>query len=874
MLWRNTSFLILCSSLQHIIIFYFRQLQRYLNISQDGDKKSPFIGKRVTTFKWSYILLLAGSEKLKTDVHIIGVKGQQGESLAERLLAAESSSASSGGIDLGIVYGYRTTHRLQGSVEDYHSTFFNGKGNATFIPRSMSKCIEIVSYDTLSDLQRKLTQREAIGKDQGRRSILVYANRCNLNDFQFDKNTLPSYENKNIRDAFSTSVLSEDYTSSKEFELRWQQLKEQWETLKKIEQRYAETSFQKYKEAVGSGLSFDLETVVKRIIAMRKEQFPSAVLAVKEIAHALQSAGDLVVLVSNPVDITTAVYAAVSGRDPETIFCPVDNDRLRLCHALADILLVSFDSFYGISAIGSHDHWNMLLEQSLTGHHAFSSLSSDKRKEILYATEIHANKVALNYAQTRSRTATDYEEVLFQAVSNAMDSEMSGPVKLILYDSNQNIFTGWMGRVGNMRAVREGMDMIPGNQTASEQKRSEMGISVVKEVIEQLDSANIIPRIDPTKSRTHQEFIRSLEQIPRTYTTQVHHSAKERRRLSKGEYFMTTYYQGNQPHLAFMKQEGHLFTVVSLVPLERDKIPRALLYDAKTKELYSAHRSGIDALSVTQLNKPLREVLRLDELPKLAGNRTDPVGVTSLLFNDDKLLFTIPGYGIGTIARKHGAYSCPWKEIARYEIKEHVDALQLVRSSSEPYVALSGNNLIFGDGKKWTKHKVTDGTLEALVACDNALLAIATVDNAVEFIDWSCTENGVVRTQQLEYTLKAQKLQRKLPLHTAVGYRMRLKAAATPQQIMAVLYDGTAFYREKGKREFVEIAPFCNVTNAFIGIDALCVSAAPQFIISGDVTKGLRFVGDALVQDDIFGFGYYTERQSNPARYLATITIA
>ncbi|MBI5002487.1 hypothetical protein HZC31_03820 [Candidatus Woesearchaeota archaeon] len=83
---------------------------------------------------------------MKTDVHIIGVSGQQGESLAERLLAAESSHTSFGGIGLGTVYGYRTTQRLRGSVDDYHNTFFNGKGRTTSIPRSMGNCIKSLSH--------------------------------------------------------------------------------------------------------------------------------------------------------------------------------------------------------------------------------------------------------------------------------------------------------------------------------------------------------------------------------------------------------------------------------------------------------------------------------------------------------------------------------------------------------------------------------------------------------------------------------------------------------------------------------------------------------------------------------------------------------
>ncbi|MBI5002885.1 hypothetical protein HZC31_05840 [Candidatus Woesearchaeota archaeon] len=758
-----------------------------------------------------------------------------------------------------------------------------------FIPFGIGS--KIIAYNTLLELKTTLTQHVDLEQRGGRRSILVYANRCNLIDLHLENDTVPSYNGK-TKGTFFTSFLSEDYDSPEAFASRWHSLKKEWETLKRVEEAYASDSFEKYKDVLGNDLTSELETIVKEIMDMRKEQFPSAVLAVREVASVLEQTGDLVVLVSNPVDITTAVYAAVSGRDPETVFCPVDNDRLRLRNALGDVLAIPASTLDTISAVGPHDHWNMLVEERILKHTEFSSLAPEKRKEFLRSAEVHANRVALTYAKTRSRTATDYEEVLFHAVTAAMDSEMSDLVKLTLYDPNHKIFTGWMGRIGNMRAVREGIDVVLGNHTSTTQQMWETGTAVVKGVIDELTAAEIIPPIDDKKSGTYKQTMLFLEQRPRTYTTEIDDHAMKRQRLGKGEYFVTTYYQGNNPHLAFMKQDGNLFTVVSLVPLESNKIPRALAYDSETKELYSAHRSGIDVLRVTQLGNSWREVLRLSELPELTkgqkSKRDDIVGVTSLLLNEKELFFTVPGYGIGAIGRERRSPFFSWDAVARYSTNAHIDALQLLRSSSSDglYVALSGNTLIIGDGREWKAYPVTDGTLEALVGTKDALFGFATMDHAIEVVEWSRygsptsfaqSAGGIKQKQRLAYKPTESRLERgTTPLETAVGYRKRLKAAANSEGVIAVLYDGTPFFAHGDHGDFSPLPKIPLVTYVSsregIGVDALHTIAS-GFVISGFSTKCLRFAGDDLVHDTISGFGYYNGQQSNPARYMATITI-
>ena len=184
---------------------------------------------------------------------------------------------------------------------------------------------------------------------------------------------------------------------------------------------------------------------------------------------------------------------------------------------------------------------------------------------------------------------------------------------------------------------------------------------------------------------------------------------------------------------------------------------------------------------------------------------------------------------------------------------------------------------------------VTEGNLEALVGTENALFGFATMNHGIEIVEWSRygsatsfphSTGGVLRKQQFDYTPREATLQRTAGLQTAVGYRMRVKAAADSESVIAVLYDGTSFFSQRDHLHFSQLPKISGLTYASrregTGVDALHATAS-GFIISGFSTKCLRLAGNDLVHDTISGFGYYRERdskeQSNPARCMTRITV-
>ncbi len=503
-----------------------------------------------------------------------------------------------------------------------------------------------------------------------------------------------------------------------------------------------------------SGLGFEnSELITKRLsgIGVDLEE-------IRKLGAAIGDFGDLVFMTTNPMDITPYVYAAASGRRPDTVFCPAEIDRKRMYEHLAQILGESESLRKKVITIGPHNHWNMLVPEWL----ARDGLTA----EVLQDAEAKANEVAFDYLDiTRGKQSPpDYIPVLYQAIIDALHDRYTKPTKIILWSPDEQMYIGWMGRLRRGCVLPCNYDEVfPGNVSTETMARWAAANNTIKEFLHQLHTIRFIPEIhDDSLEREQREL---YARTPLVIFAQRNPGANSFGPLPAGDYLVAAWHEEHREvelHFAFMRSERGAFSIERELSVSGNPTPRHVVYhDGK---LYYSHRDGIDAVHLKTGES--QRIFSLDSQYK--------TGVTSFFIDGSSLLFTASGVGIGRLDMNNGK-----KPDWEYETTEHLDALQ---QHNGQYVALCGNGIVKQTAAKWEKFQLAETSLEALVIGER-LFALGRTDAGLVIVDeydsYSvphdnlCGDSGDLRDAEV--------------------YGERLKAAVHQNHIVAVGYNGNGF---------------------------------------------------------------------------------
>ncbi len=803
-------------------------------------------------------------EEMQTDVHIVGGRGNVGYQLYIDLLNSMQNSSG-----IGNVYSY-----VSGNIteEQDFSDFLmaaNKEGNEISVELASrlrkEERTSVTQYDSLDTLTETLHSRALSAKNEGKRSIVVFSMNYNL-DFlglnyectEFEQ--LSGDAKQSIKDNWDRVQATFSGIAEGNLAERWKELKKDRDSLAELAVEYVNGTIDSYMGFINehfAGAEYaewrgQIEQSIIRIIKGKKtgrsSGIESACIGVKNLALAMSeekegestdSLFDQVLIVTNPIDISTYVYSAVTGRDPSTVFCPQDNDRRRYARMFDSRFLVSAQNDC-VNVIGPHNHWNLLVPGHLSGY--LGDLSDIETLMRLEDLAVSVNLLAEDQLGNTRRTPTDYFPVIHEAVLRVIDSNLgsSHNEKLILWSPDEQMYVGWMGEV-----TPQGVVAVPYHNVfrsdalaltldkwnrANASVEGMIGGLVDSGFVERIIDRTLQERLDVVSRRTKQE-----------HTTRVSLDAYDAE-LESGSYLVTTHYDQGMLYLAFVERTEGLFNIKKLIELPNNNTPRSIVYD--DGEVYYSHSQGIDAVNLHSGRH--RNVLRINELN---GKRI--VGVNSLVVEGDNILFTVSGYGVGVV-KKNAKRTVAWKDVAVYSTQEHVDSLTLFDGK---YAALSGQSILLRDGTEWSSVYEGNVGLEALAENNNGLVAVGRGNREIGIVEWSL--QGVQERRIPCIYARPARLQ--IPRK----YRSRTKAA---------IHNDAVLIAAHGSRRTSTVLGIGGDYREF-GVGVSNIDAIHPddngLIIAGNRTVYLRM--PEVVVEPVHEFG--TRNNDNYARFIATINV-
>ncbi|MEK6920842.1 MAG: hypothetical protein AABX82_03080 [Nanoarchaeota archaeon] len=852
--------------------------------------------------------------EVKTDIHIIGLAGTSPTRpfgrvafpLHQKLLRSKRNTS-----DIGNVIGYGTRDTNLETLQKALRLASND--GETIIPAEG----KYERYGSLNELAEKVRSACKDGREQGRRTIVFMANNYALDWMKLDKNAVPTLDEKG-KSRFQTTFYDgaadpkrRDSFSEKRFADVWKTEKEVYEALKRHESTYAAKLLASYVSIINmmscddrwknSGKSTGAEEGSHEA---RRFNIMDVYIAAQQLAVAMKPAEEYIdafIIISNPVDAFINFYQRMSGFAPEKLWCPLDNDRMRVQKAVKDKLIEHTrteneikEIIKKIHAVGPHNTWNMALYDQILGD--LSPLfENDKSKAIRWMEEtIFCTNSLAEYLLTETGdTPSDFVPVAHDSIIDAIQGgrRKRESTKVLQYSPDAGMHIALMGKISDYRVEQASWQEMLGEtiEPVTREKLKHRD-SALEELLAGMETEKLLPSGEEGQKERRAQFMREVEakvharlnNAGTVYTTRIAEDAKKKGKLAKGKYVVTTRYESenngvNQLYFAFIREAKgeQWFGIEKLVRISYEQTPRAILFEGQ--KIYYGHSGGIAVVDVKTGDQGTVFNIKGDEKESKKKNR--PTGVSSMTEYNNSILFTVPGKGIGDVQkrrreeRNQQMSEAEETNIWIYPTTEFVDCITRYKDG---YVAISGdgivrrkNNLDTG----WEKQvlQITEGShvaLEALAVEGENIFFVGHEDGKYVLGQYREGNNN----NKLKKLAEIKKEKQKMDYAITSDYLKRPKIAVQNGYVLASLYDGTMlFYDSKtGKAEAKEhVSVQITTDNAPQNIQIKEIRALHAtengFIIAGNVT--------VLMQEHekiIEMYGLYDPR-TNPATCLKEI---